>query len=87
MSVGIPGIEAGLFVLAVGDRLAVSAGAACHAGTVDISEVLLAMGVSEAYARGTLRLSVGRFTTPDEVDRAACVVAEAVANARQAHER
>jgi len=83
LSVGIPGIEAGLFVLAVGDRLAISAGAACHAGDVTISPVLEAMGVPEEYARGTLRLSVGRMTTEDEIDRAAEILAEAVAEARE----
>jgi len=83
LSVGIPGIEAGLFVLAVGDRLAISAGAACHAGEVTISPVLEAMGVPEERARGTLRLSVGRMTTEDEVDRAAEILAEAVAAARK----
>ena len=46
-------------------------GSACHAGLVTISPVLQAMGVPENLARGAVRLSVGRFTTEDEVDRAA----------------
>jgi cysteine desulfurase len=51
--------------------VAASTGAACHAGLVTISPVLKAMGVPEKLARGAVRLTVGRFTTEDEVDRAA----------------
>jgi cysteine desulfurase len=51
--------------------VAASTGSACHAGLVTVSPVLKAMGVSERLARGAVRLSVGRFTTEDEVDRAA----------------
>ncbi len=51
--------------------VAASTGSACHAGLVTVSPVLKAMGVPERLARGAVRLSVGRFTTDDEVDRAA----------------
>jgi cysteine desulfurase len=51
--------------------VAASTGSACHAGLVTISPVLKAMGVPEKLARGAVRLSVGRFTTEEEVDRAA----------------
>jgi cysteine desulfurase len=50
--------------------VAASAGAACHADTVKVSHVLEAMGVPVKLARGTLRFSVGRFTTVQEVDQA-----------------
>jgi cysteine desulfurase len=51
--------------------IAASTGSACHAGLVTVSPVLQAMGVPEKLARGAVRLTVGRFTTEDEVDRAA----------------
>ena len=51
--------------------VAASTGSACHAGLVTVSPVLKAMGVLEKLARGAVRLTVGRFTTEDEVDRAA----------------
>jgi cysteine desulfurase len=51
--------------------VAASTGSACHAGLVTVSPVLKAMGVPEKLARGAVRLSVGRFTTEEEVDRAA----------------
>ena len=56
--------------------LAASAGAACHSEGVSVSSVLQAMGLDEARALGTLRFSVGRFTTEEEVDRAMELVGE-----------
>ena len=47
-----------------------SAGAACHSDHVEISSVLEAMQVPLEYAMGTLRFSVGRYTTEQEIDRA-----------------
>lgn len=52
-------------------RIAASTGSACHEGQVKLSSVLGAMGVPVALGRGALRLTVGRFTTEDEIDRAA----------------
>jgi cysteine desulfurase len=51
--------------------VAASTGSACHEGKVTQSPVLCAMGVPLPSGRGAVRLSVGRFTTEDEVDRAA----------------
>ena len=48
-----------------------STGAACHSGETKVSATLAAIGVDEATARGTVRLSVGRHTTAEEVDEAA----------------
>jgi cysteine desulfurase len=52
-------------------EVAASTGSACHEGHVTLSPVLDAMGVSPAVGRGAVRLSVGRFTTEEEIDRAA----------------
>jgi cysteine desulfurase len=66
----IPGVESESLVAALDlEGIAVSAGSACHAGTTKPSKVLLALGVSEADARSTVRFSFGRTTTPGEVDR------------------
>jgi cysteine desulfurase len=51
------------------ENVAASAGSACHSGGVTISSVLQAMHVPLDYAMGTLRFSVGRFTTAEEIDR------------------
>ena len=50
--------------------IAVSAGAACHAGLETISAVLLAMKVPREYALGTIRFSVGRMSNEEEIDAA-----------------
>jgi cysteine desulfurase NifS/selenium donor protein len=50
--------------------VAASAGAACHADQVDVSHVLEAMRLPVDYAMGTIRFSVGRFTTREEIAKA-----------------
>jgi cysteine desulfurase len=51
--------------------VAASTGSACHEGKVTQSAVLCAMGVPPELGRGALRLTVGRFTTEEQIDRAA----------------
>ncbi len=68
LSVSFPGMEANT-ILAELKGVAASAGAACHSDRIDVSQVLTAMHVPIEYAMGTIRFSVGRFTTTDEIDR------------------
>jgi cysteine desulfurase len=58
--------------------VAASTGSACHEGHVSVSPVLAAMGVPAGQARGAVRLSVGRFTTEEDVDRAAALFRDAL---------
>jgi cysteine desulfurase len=58
-------------------EVAASTGSACHEGHVALSPVLAAMAVPEALGRGAIRLSVGRFTTPEEIDKAAAALIRA----------
>jgi len=58
-------------------ELCASTGAACHSGSTHMSTTLQAIGLSPTVARGTMRLSVGRFTSEEEVDRAADLLSEA----------
>jgi len=46
---------------------AVSTGSACSEGNIDPSHVLLAMGLSEEEAKSSLRISLGKFTTNEEI--------------------
>lgn len=55
-------------------EIAASTGSACHEGKVTQSAVLCAMGVPPEFGRGALRLTVGRFTTEQEIDQAAEVL-------------
>ncbi|HUY90119.1 MAG TPA: cysteine desulfurase family protein [Pirellulales bacterium] len=67
LNVGFRGLI-GSEILARIPMLAASAGSACHAGSVQISPVLEAMGVSADVGLGAIRFSLGRSTTRDEID-------------------
>ena len=58
-------------------EVAASTGSACHEGHVALSPVLAAMRVPESVGRGAIRLSVGRFTTAEEIDQAAAALVRA----------
>lgn len=82
-TVGFPGCAAdALLLLLDAAGVDVSTGSACSAGVSQPSHVLLAMGVSEADARSTLRFSLGHSSTPPDIERLASVLPEAVARAR-----
>lgn len=77
LSLSFRGIEANLLIAEMADQLAVSAGAACHSENIDVSPTLKAMGIPMEFAMGTIRLSTGYFTTEEEVDKAAVIIADA----------
>src|SRR3546814_11311803 len=64
-------------------RLAVSSGSACTSTAVEPSYVLRALGLSEARARSSLRLAVGRFNTAAEIDQAVEELATQVGRLRR----
>ena len=85
VNVSFPGARADHLLLALDARgLAASAGAACASGGVEPSPVLTAMGVPAERAVCTLRFSLGRTTTADDVARAVTIVAESVRAVRAA---
>ena len=63
--------------------LAVSSGAACSSGAIEPSHVLLAMGLSQQHARSSVRVSLGKQTTQEDVDFAVGVIPETVARLRE----
>mmetsp|Transcript_3444 Transcript_3444/g.7035 ORF Transcript_3444/g.7035 Transcript_3444/m.7035 type:complete len:198 (+) Transcript_3444:25-618(+) len=84
LSVGLKGVQSGALLAKIGNIVACSAGSACHStdstscaeGHVapTYSNILKCMNVEPEYAIGTLRLSVGPFTTKEDVDMAADVI-------------
>ena len=82
LSVSIKGVAADRILHLIEPEVAASAGAACHSDTVEISHVLQAMHVPQEWAKGTVRFSVGRMTTKDQIDRAAEAVIGAVKEIR-----
>mgnify|MGYP005850334667 CR=1 FL=1 len=75
LNVSFPGVD-GEELLAATPEVAASTGSACHAGRTEPSGVLTAMGLPRERALGAVRLSLGKFTTADEVERAAEALAE-----------
>jgi cysteine desulfurase len=63
--------------------LAVSTGAACSSGAIEPSHVLMAMGLRADKARASIRLSLGKQNSDDEVDFAIGLVPEIVARLRE----
>jgi cysteine sulfinate desulfinase/cysteine desulfurase-like protein len=76
--ISFPGIEANLILDKLSEKIACSAGAACHSEGVTMSHVLQAMKVSPDVAMGTLRISTGVLTTEKEAREGAKGIAEVV---------
>ncbi len=77
-SLSFPGVDANRLLARLADEVAASAGAACHTDAVRPSHVLTAMGVRPEAARGTIRFSLGRFTSEHDVDVGTARVAQAI---------
>lgn len=83
LSVEIEGTAGDVLVEALDlEGLSVSAGAACHSGSVSPSHVLIAMGRSVDQARASLRLSVGLGNDAAQIDRAVALLAGLAERAR-----
>lgn len=63
-------------------EIAASTGSACHDGKGELSGVLKAMGLSRSQGFGAVRLSLGRLSTVEEIDRAAALIAAKVKEIR-----
>lgn len=85
LSVVFEGCDAEALLMALDlEGVCASAGSACHSGSTRPSGVLLALGLSEADARSTLRLSLGWTTTAEEVDAMLRIVPPLVERVRAA---
>jgi len=78
-NIAFPRLEAEAILLGLSEKgLCASAGAACSSGSLDPSPVLLAMGIGEAVAHGSVRFSLSRFTTQEEIDQASGILPQVV---------
>jgi len=83
INIAFPNLEAEAILLALSERTVLaSAGAACSSGSLDPSPVLLAMGVPPELAHGSVRFSLSRFTTSQEIEEALPIIAQCVARLR-----
>ncbi|MDZ7704124.1 MAG: aminotransferase class V-fold PLP-dependent enzyme [Trueperaceae bacterium] len=83
LNVSVAGVDGEALLVGLDTTgVAVSAGSACAAGSLEPSHVLVAMGLNRQQARSSVRLSLGRGVTAAMVDAAAQRFAEVVARCR-----
>ena len=78
-----PFVDGEQLLTALSGKIAVSNGSACNSASVEPSHVLLAMGVERSLAYASLRLSIGRNTTEEDIDRAVEIISGVVASQRE----
>ncbi len=82
LNLAFAGVDGELLLLALRD-LALSTGSACTSASVEPSYVLRAIGLPDELAHSSIRLSLGRFSTEEDVRHAAQVLCKAVSRLRQ----
>lgn len=78
LNVCFPGIEGKAIINSISKEIAISAGSACTAQTVEPSHVLLALGYDEDHAHSSIRIGIGRFNTEQEIDSCIDVIVNSV---------
>ena len=76
LNIGFPGVPAEEVIRSTSQHLALSSGSACSSATSEPSRVLLALGLDDDTAVTGLRISLGRFTTDEDVDTAIATLSE-----------
>jgi cysteine desulfurase len=84
LHISIPDIPNSAVIARVRAKLAISTGSACSSGVETPSHVLRALGLSDNMIEGALRIGLGKFTTDEEIDQAAEILATAVSQTRKA---
>lgn len=82
ISLTLPGGDAGALIARLQPLIALATGSACTSGVPEPSHVLRAIGLDAESCERTVRISVGRFTTPDEIRAAAEEIVRAYGAAR-----
>ncbi|MGG8469520.1 IscS subfamily cysteine desulfurase [Rahnella sp. PAMC25617] len=82
LNVSFADVEGESLIMALKD-LAVSSGSACTSASLEPSYVLRAIGLSEELAHGSIRFSLGRWTTEEEIDYAIALVVKSVRRLRE----
>ena len=82
INLGFDGFEGEALIMGL-ESLAVSSGSACNSASLEPSHVLRAIGRSDEQAHASVRITLGRFSTEDEVDRAASTIRDRVTQLRE----
>lgn len=84
VNVSFEGAEGEALVIALDQEgIAVSTGSACSTRSLEPSHVLLALGLTQKQAHGSLRLTLGRYTTEQEIDKVLEILLEIVERLRK----
>lgn len=83
INLSFDGIDGESLMFALSNSLCVSAASACVSASIEPSYVLTAIGVSDRLAHSSVRFSLGRYTTKEELDKAASVVIREVQRLRK----
>ncbi|NJN25762.1 MAG: cysteine desulfurase [Cyclobacteriaceae bacterium] len=78
LSIAFENVEAHRLAEAISDDVFISTGSACHADSIEVSSVLQAMSIDHEIATSTVRISTGKFTSAEDIDRAAEIISGAV---------
>ncbi|NIG52875.1 IscS subfamily cysteine desulfurase [Chitinophaga sp. Cy-1792] len=76
-------LEGQTLIMGFAKKIALSSGSACTSASMEPSYVLKAMGIDDMLARNALRMGVGRFTTPEEIDFTIDTITRAVIAMRE----
>lgn len=83
LHISVPNVPNKAIVARIRHQLAISTGSACSSGVETPSHVLHAIGLPDPLIAGSLRISVGKFTTDEEIDLAAEILTTAIARVQQ----
>lgn len=83
LHVSVPDVPNSAVIARVRQKLAISTGSACSSGLEAPSHVLQSMSLPSKVVEGALRIGLGKFTTPEEIEQAAEILASAVSQIRK----
>lgn len=78
LSIAFENVEAHTLAAAISDDICISTGSACHADSIEVSSVLQAMHIDHKIATNTVRISTGKYTSAEDIDRAVKIISRAV---------
>jgi len=83
LNISVAGVDGAALLLGLQPVAAVSSGSACTSAQVAPSHVLQALGHSEKLAYASIRFGIGRFNTPEEIDRVAAAAISTITSLRK----
>jgi cysteine desulfurase len=81
-NVSFEGIDSQVLISQLNKQLAISSGSACTSASIEPSHVLRALGIGDELASCSVRFSVGRFTSKEEITKAQNIIQETIAKLR-----